>query len=450
MQAMRLMGYKAVGIGKEELALPLLEGLTKYTLQPGNEYPKVHAANIANRVAGFPGNGKDGSMITESDVLTGRGRNGVRVGVISVAGAELVQKEVDRTVQYAPNTGAIVTGILKQWQAGSPPDVNVLLYQGPFEWTDPATDKRADAQTAAEGFPEFHVVLCKTPDDSDAPNMPTVVNGGKTMICQVGQKGQSIGLVGIYKTAQGTELYYQRVVMTDEFDTPPEKEKGHPVLKLLQDYSDTVRDNDYLSDIARRKKPHPLQAIHKQAAFVGDSQCQTCHQAEHAVWQKSKHAQGYHALEFIAAKPGGRNFDGECIVCHTVGYEYHTGYVNRKQTAHLKNIQCENCHGPGSLHVQEEVDNLKKPARAQTHQHAALLSPWKAGGQGQMPSLEKLAAMAKEKDPSKQEAMLNPAEYQVYLRVYETCVKCHDIDNDPKFKLFDYWHHIAHTGLKKK
>ena len=56
----------------------------------------------------------------------------------------------------------------------------------------------------------------------------------------------------------------------------------------------------------------------------------------------------------------------------------------------------------------------------------------------------------KEKDPTKQEAMLNPAEYQVYLRVYETCVKCHDIDNDPKFKLFDYWHHIAHTGLRKK
>src|SRR5947208_864484 len=49
MTAMRLMDYKAVGVGKEELALPLLNALAKYTLQPGNEYPKVHAANIENR-----------------------------------------------------------------------------------------------------------------------------------------------------------------------------------------------------------------------------------------------------------------------------------------------------------------------------------------------------------------------------------------------------------------
>ena len=49
MQAMKLMGYKATAVGQEELAMPLLNALTKYTVQKGNEYPKVHAANIANR-----------------------------------------------------------------------------------------------------------------------------------------------------------------------------------------------------------------------------------------------------------------------------------------------------------------------------------------------------------------------------------------------------------------
>jgi hypothetical protein len=445
MQSMKLMGYKAVGVGQEELALPLLNALTKYTIQAGNEYPKMHAANIANRDA-FPGT--NGSALTESDVLTSK--TGVAVGVLSVAGAELVQKGVDRTVRYIPNTGAVVTGILKGWQAGKGTDVNVLLYQGPMEWTDPGTGRKADAKSAAEGFPEFHIVLCKTPDDSDAPNMPTVVNDGRTMICQVGQRGQSIAVVGIYKGAQGTELYYQRVVMTDEFDTPPEKEKGHPILKLLQDYSDTVRDNDYLSDMVRRKKPHAAQAHHKDAAFAGDSQCQVCHQEEFAVWQKSKHSHAYQALEVYAKKPGGRNFDGECIVCHTVGYEYRTGYVNEKQTAHLKNVQCESCHGPGSLHVAEELANVKKGDRARTHQHAALLSPWKAGGNGLLPSVAKMAAMEKEKDPRKQESLLTPGENQVYLGVYQTCVTCHDIDNDPKFKLYTYWPQIVHTGLKKK
>src|SRR4051794_18735183 len=54
MQSLKVMGYKATAVGQEELALPLLEGLSKYTLQKGNEYPKVHAANIDNP-DDFPG-----------------------------------------------------------------------------------------------------------------------------------------------------------------------------------------------------------------------------------------------------------------------------------------------------------------------------------------------------------------------------------------------------------
>jgi hypothetical protein len=445
MQAMKLMGYKAVAVGKEEMALPLLDGLTKFSVQKGNEYPKVHAVNIINR-DDFPGN-DNGSALTESDILTSKG--GITVGVIGVLGAELVQKGVDRSVKFAPQTGPVVTRILKEWSdAGKSPQVNIMLYQGPFEWTDPATGKRADAKSAAEGFPQFHVVLCKTPDDSEAPDMPTVVNDGRTMICQVGQKGQSVGVIGIYKGEKGIELFYQRVVMTEEFETPPEKEKGHAVLKLLQDYSDLVRDNDYLSEMNKRKKLHAVQARHKEAKFAGDNQCFICHQAEWTQWSKSKHSHAYDALAKIAKHPVGRNFDGECIICHTVGYEYQAGYLNEKETPHLKNVQCESCHGPASLHVAEESENLKK--RTPTHTYAALLSPWKTGGKGMMPSAAKLELMVKEKDPSQRQSYLTEAENTVYLSVYQMCARCHDIDNDPKFDLSVYWPNVAHTGLKKK
>jgi len=325
--------------------------------------------------------------------------------------------------------------------------VNVLLYQGPFEWTDPATNIRADAQTAAAAFPQFHVILCKTPDDSDAPNMPTVVK--QTMVCQVGQKGQSVGVIGIFKGDKGIEIYYQRVIMTEEFETPPEQEKGHPVLKMLQDYSDAVRDNDYMSEMAKRKKPHAVQATNKDAKYVGDTQCFTCHQAEFAAWQRSKHSHAYEALAKVAKHPTGRNFDGECIICHTVGYDYQTGYLNEKTTANLKNVQCEACHGPGNLHVVEEAANKGKRGANQNHKYLASLSPWKVNGKGQMPSVEKLNAMMKEKDPGKRQMMLDESENRVYLSVYQTCAKCHDIDNDPKFDLASYWPNVVHTGLKK-
>ena len=449
MQAMKLMDYKAVGVGKEELALPLLSAISKYSLQKGNEYPRIHSANIVNR-EDFPGN--DGKpAVIESDILTAK--SGISVGVVSVAGAEVVQRGTDRSVKFAPNTGAIVAGVLQSWKkAPKTPDVSVLLYQGPFDWTDPGTGKKVDARSAAEGFPDFHVVLCKTQDDSDAPNMPTVVNDERTMICQVGQKGQSIGVIGIFRGPKGTELYYQRVIMTDEFETPTEKEKGHAVLKLLQDYSDTVRDNDYLSEMGRRKKLHSVQALpkHQTATFVGDTKCVDCHAAEMDVWKKSKHAEAYDALAKVAKHPTGRNYDGECIICHTVGYEFKTGYLNEKTTAHLKNVQCEACHGPGSLHVAEETANLKKDERAQTREYLASLSPWKVKGIGALPPPDKLAEMDKEKDPTRREALLTPAEQPVFLAVFQTCARCHDIDNDPHFKLEVYWPKIAHTGLKKK
>jgi hypothetical protein len=446
MQAMKVMGYKATAVGQEELAMPLLNALTKYTVQKGNEYPKVHLINIDNP-EDFPG-ADGGSALTKSDVIATKG--GLKVGVMGVVGAEVVEKGTDRTVKFTANAGAVVGAHLKGW--GVPgPDVKVLLYQGPLEWTEPGTGKKVDARAAAEAFPDFHVVVCKTPEGSDAPDLPTVVNGGKTMIVQVGQRGQNVGVVGIFKGPKGTEFYYQRVTMGEEFETPPEKEKGHPILKLLQDYSDSARDNDYLSEMARRKKLHSVQALpgHDKAAYAGDAQCFVCHQAEYQVWQKSKHASAYDALAKLAKHPTGRQFDGECIICHTVGYDFKTGYLNEKTTANLKNVQCESCHGPASLHVAEETANQAKK-RGQTHTYLAALSPWKVNGQGVMPPADKLEAMAKETDVTKREAILTAAEQQVYLRVFEVCHKCHDLDNDPHFHLEAYWPKIVHTGLKKK
>jgi hypothetical protein len=457
MQALKLMGYQATSVGLEELSLPLQEGLARYTLQKGNELPRVHASNISNP-EDFPGPDGKKSSLTESDLFTAK--SGIKVGIIGVIGEEVKQKQIDRTVMFAPNPAGIIGGVSKKW-AEKGMDVNILLYQGPLTWKDPAIGKNVDAHSAAAALPQFHVILCKTPEGSEAPDMPTVVEHkdpktdtvtGKTMICQVGQKGQNVGVIGVFKQPGGIALFYQRVAMGEEYETPPEKEKGHPMLQLLQDYSDSVKLNDYMSEMAKRKRTHAVQAAAKTAAatYVGDGQCQVCHQAEYGVWLKTKHAGAYNALALLAKHPTGRQFDGECIICHSVGYEYKTGYVNNKLTPNLVNVQCESCHGPASLHVNEELANLKKPKKQQAHAFMESLSPWKVNGQGAMPTLETLEAMAKEKDVTKREAIPPKAEYQTYLKVYDVCAKCHDPDNDPHFELYTYWPKVVHSGLKKK
>ncbi len=447
MKAMKLMGYQAVTVGEEELKAQLLNPLAKYTLQKGNENPKVHFANIDNR-DDFPGaNGS--SVLVESDIIT---KNGVNLGVTGVVGAEIIQQGgYDNSVKFTPKASTALTKALDGWaKAKTTPDLNILLYQGPREWANPA-GKKLDAEQTAKDFPKFNVVICLT-KDSEPPNMPSAIkhkDGSESILVQVGHRGQNVGVIGVFKTAKGIELHYQRVTMADEFDTPAGAEAANPMLKLLDEYAGTVKANDFLSEIATRKKSHPAQALKPNAAFVGDAQCVACHAAEAKQWAGTKHATAHGALVKIATKPNGRQFDGECIVCHTVGYEYKTGFVNQTKTPHLMNVQCESCHGPASLHVAEEAA-FAKLNKAPARQHLASLSPWKAGGDGKLPSTEKFATMMAEKDTVKREAMMTAVEKQVYQGVYQTCAKCHDPDNDPHFELATYWKNVVHTGLAPK
>ncbi|MEZ6142759.1 MAG: multiheme c-type cytochrome [Zavarzinella sp.] len=441
MQAMKMMNYRVTGVGYEELAGPLLEMLAKYSLQPGNELPKVINSNIANPkdFEGF-----SGPMIRPAEIL--KAKSGLTVGITSVIGQKVIEKNPDNSVKFAERTDLELNKVLAQWKKDGDPMIKILLYSGPFDHVDPTTNKRVDAQAAAELFPDFNVIVSQTAE-SEPPSLPKEVNNKRTMILQVGQRGQNVGVVGIYQTKTGIQMYYQKVAMAEEFATPADKTKDHPILNLLQDYSDTVKKQDYLSQMASRKKLHPVQAQNPTAKYAGDQTCVQCHANEHAIWSKSKHAHAYEALEKIAAFPTGRNFDGECIICHTVGYAYRSGYLNAEKTPTLKNVQCESCHGPASLHVTEEIENLKKANP--THAMKKSLTPWKTGGQGHLPSPEKLAAYAAEPDQKKREAMLTVQENEVMSRVFQVCFGCHDSDNDPKFKLEDYWKTINHTGFLK-
>ena len=79
--------------------------------------------------------------------------------------------------------------------------------------------------------------------------------------------------------------------------------------------------------------------------YVGADACKTCHVAEHEKWSTSKHSRAWEALEGV-----NKIFDPNCVGCHSVGYEKPGGYIDPSMTAHLANVQCENCHGAGRAH----------------------------------------------------------------------------------------------------
>jgi len=89
-----------------------------------------------------------------------------------------------------------------------------------------------------------------------------------------------------------------------------------------------------------------------KATYVGSKKCKMCHMPVYKAWEATKHATAIKAL--------GDTAKAECFECHTVGYKKTGGFVSLDKTPELVNVQCENCHGPGSLHVKASKEDRKK------------------------------------------------------------------------------------------
>ena len=97
-----------------------------------------------------------------------------------------------------------------------------------------------------------------------------------------------------------------------------------------------------------------------------------------------------------------RNLDGECVVCHTVGFGSRTGYEDEVKTPFLKHVGCESCHGPGSGH-------MSAPRNAEL---LKLASPWKQNPGDRLPDLATMKKLA-ELNPiarRQEESKLPPAD----------------------------------------
>jgi len=81
------------------------------------------------------------------------------------------------------------------------------------------------------------------------------------------------------------------------------------------------------------------------AAYVGMEECAFCHKDAVAFWQKTVHQKAWETLV-----DDGKELDYDCVKCHVTGWEQ-PGGSNLAFNESLRDVQCEVCHGPGSLHV---------------------------------------------------------------------------------------------------
>jgi hypothetical protein len=422
MQAMQTMGYSAVGIGEYEANLSLSTVLGEWALN-AQAPPKVVVANLQDAKDKFPAETELWQLAEVKD-------SNIKVGITGFVGRTVAKKmsKKDAMLNFKLIGKAPLNDVLKEMQQEKV-DLRVLLYQGSMRMPCEAepdenlpADRAAEAVECAKAFPQFDVILAV--DDTDEPSAEPIWvshpgSAKKTLVAALGHKGKYIGVIGINRSSSDDkpfEMRYQLVRMTESLQTPDAERSENPIVKLIDDYTKELRANNYLAKYGKMR--HSLQVAVKGVVptYVGSDKCKKCHDSAYEVWKKSDHSHAYQTL-VKEKNPSNRQYDPECIVCHTVGFAYQSGFENADKTPHLENVGCENCHGPGSEHV----------AHPKNKEWQARMNRWQA------PDDESPAAKEKRME-----------------RIDLFCIECHDSENDVNWSKDSFpgkWKKIAHPTV---
>jgi hypothetical protein len=375
-------------------------------------------------------------MIEAYEIITKA--KAVPIGVVGTVGPSVAKKvvQVDKELDFSLNSELLKSALKAMNASKTKPELKVLMYQGTQD----------EAKAIAEDFSEFQVIVCLS-EEAEPPSAPIELlnqkTKAKTLILQLGHKGRYVGVLGAFKTNAGLELKYQLVPLGEEYLTPetPEAEKNNKVLQLLESYAADVKRDDLLSLYTKNRPQHALQIEHAkehEITYVGSENCMKCHAAEYAVWKNTKHAKAYEALEKLAKRPGLQQFNGECITCHTTGFNYKSGFENKEKTPFLVHNGCENCHGPGSAHAKDPKNKT----------FIAATIPWRTTEKDKLPSKQFMEKMGNLDGIARGKIEVDASTQRVVNTISRMCVKCHDSENDPKFDFYKYMPQIYHSGLK--
>ncbi len=326
-----------------------------------------------------PGPGFESRILPSQIITVGP----VNVGVTSVVDPEALEKLTDPDkadlLPTIKRPDDVLGAVLAEMEPKS--QYQVLMVQGSPEL----------AKRLATAYPGFDVVVATSQFADLLEREPLMLNGGKTMMVQVGRRGKYVGAVGFFPE-DAQKIRFHLVTLDNRNDRP-----GSPMKKIIEDeYRSMLKAAGVVESFPR----HDYTGGTAGATYVGAETCKLCHPNTYMKWSTTKHAQAFIGLE-KDPKPDVI-FDAECVTCHTTGFEYTSGWRSAAATPHLKGNQCENCHGPASKHVSDPKHlGYRKPLRI----------------------------TAEQADKSR------------------LCIRCHDEDNSPKYEFATYWSQIVHNDL---
>jgi hypothetical protein len=197
---------------------------------------------------------------------------------------------------------------------------------------------------------------------------------GDTVLLSSAYEGRYIGRADIFVEKSDGKVMAVDVSVTSLDDAIADDPQ---MLARVEDYKVSLEEFK-----AAKRAAYPRSFGSEKEEFLGERACKACHEDAWASYADSAHRRAFNTI-----RNKGQNFEPECIVCHTTGYQYKNGYAEQSPYNRLANVQCEACHGYGTQHDRQ-------------------------GG---------WAAQAK-----------------------DSCLTCHDQENSPEFDYATYWEKIKH------
>jgi hypothetical protein len=115
------------------------------------------------------------------------------------------------------------------------------------------------------------------------------------------------------------------------------------IKEIASQYSTRLKDYYARPESRTNVAPRATQLSYK---FTGAIQCRGCHTDVFNRWRETRHA---HAMTSLVKKE--KQAESSCVRCHSTGFQRPSGFISLEVTPDLADVQCEQCHGPGSLHI---------------------------------------------------------------------------------------------------
>jgi len=220
----------------------------------------------------------------------------------------------------------------------------------------PLVDAIGPARAAAEGqklegrIAALKKDLARWEKDRDAD--PAFLQQNRDEVARLEQERAALAASPLRTPARGSWFVLERILIKKALPCDPE------VVAVKRRYDDQVGELNRRAAAEERPPPVPP----GKAGYAGMEECTFCHQKAVTFWQGTRHAQAWATLENIH-----KQWNRDCVGCHVAGWLEPGGSVFGNVDK-FKNVQCEACHGPGSLHVDSDgkrLDTLTKQPPAE-------------------------------------------------------------------------------------